>query len=444
VITRPVCIIGTGYVGMACMVGLAELGWTVHGYDIQSDRIERLRKGTPPYYEHGMSEALQKHIANGRMHFFNDLAEATRDAEIVLVTVNTPSRDDGSADLSYLEAALKALSNVRFAAWPTIVIRSTVPPGTCDRLAPFVEQWGDLVVAPEFLREGSAVNDFLTPARIIVGSRKASIAVPYVRLFEALNSPVIFTSLCNAELVKCCSNAFLALKITYANEVANLCDALGAYSDDVLRGMGYDPRIGGDFLRPGIGFGGPCFEKDIKSIQHAAMQLETGSELFSATLRINQAQPMRVVHALEKELGGLEGAVVGVWGLAFKAGTDDVRYSLAIRVIGELAARGAAIVAYDPAVHVAPLPAGSRLVRSALEAANADALVVLTDWPEFGSLDPLSFAQMLRRGVVIDGCNILDPRRIASAGLTYRGVGRAAKPRTSHVAYAAALNGEPA
>ncbi len=429
---------------MACMVGLAELGWTVQGYDIQSDRIERLRKATPPYYEHGMAEALRKHIANGRMHFFNDLAEATRDAEIVLVTVNTPSREDGSADLSHLEAALKALSNVRFATWPTIVIRSTVPPGTCDRLAPFVEQWGELVVAPEFLREGSAVNDFLTPARIIVGSRKASIAVPYVRLFEALNSPVIFTSLCNAELVKCCSNAFLALKITYANEVANLCDALGAYSDDVLRGMGYDPRIGSDFLRPGIGFGGPCFEKDVKSIRHAAMQLETGSELFSATLRVNQAQPLRVVDALEKEIGGLDGAVVGVWGLAFKAGTDDVRYSLAIRVIDELAARGAAIVAYDPAVHVAPLPAGSRLVRSALEAASADALVVLTDWPEFASIDPLSFAQMLRRGVVVDGCNVLDPKRIASSGLTYRGVGRTAKPRAARVAYAAALNGEPA
>jgi UDPglucose 6-dehydrogenase len=444
VMNRPVCIIGTGYVGMACMVGLAELGWTVHGYDIQSDRIERLRKGIPPYYEHGIAEALRKHIANGRMHFFDDLAEAARDAETVLVAVNTPSRDDGSADLSYLDSALNALSHVRFSTWPTIVIRSTVPPGTCDRLAPFVEEWGELVVAPEFLREGSAVDDFLKPSRIVVGSRKASIAVPYVRLFEALNTPVLFTSLCNAELVKCCSNAFLALKITYANEVANLCDALGAYSDDVLRGMGYDPRIGSEFLRPGIGFGGPCFEKDVKSIRYAAMQLKTGSELFSATLRVNQAQPMRVVHALEREIGSLEGAVVGVWGLAFKAGTDDVRYSLAIRVIDELAARRATVVAYDPAVHVAPLPAGSRLVGSALEAANADALIVLTDWPEFAAIDPLLFARMLRRGVVVDGCNILDPRRIASAGLAYRGVGRAARPQAARVAYAAAVNGEPA
>jgi UDPglucose 6-dehydrogenase len=442
--TRPVCIIGTGYVGIACMIGLAELGFTVHGYDIQADRIERLRKGTPPYYEDGITELLRKHIARGKMHFFDDLAEATHDTEIVLVTVNTPSRDDGSADLSYLESALKALANVRFASWPTVVIRSTVPPGTCDRFAPFVEQWGELVFAPEFLREGSAVSDFLTPARIIVGSRKASIAVPYVRLFEALNTPVLFTSLCNAELVKCCSNAFLAMKITYANEVANLCDALGAYSDDVLRGMGYDPRIGSEFLRPGIGFGGPCFEKDVKSIRHAAMQLETSSELFSATLRVNNAQPMRVIHALERELGTLDGATVGVWGLAFKAGTDDVRHSLAIRVIDELATRGAVVRAYDPAVHVAPMPAGSGLVRSALDAADADALVVLTDWPEFAAVDPRSVAQRLRRSVVVDGCNLLDPRRIASAGLTYRGVGRIARPSSDRMAYAAALNGEPA
>ena len=165
-------------------------------------------------------------------------------------------------------AVLAEMSAVRFSTWPTIVIRSTVPPGTCDRIAPLVEEWGDLVYAPEFLREGTAVRDFLNPARIVVGARKASLAVPYVRLFEALQKPVVFTSLCNAEMVKGCSNAFLALKITYANEVANLCDALGGNADDVLRGMGYDPRIGPEFLRPGIGFGGPCFEKDVKSIRH--------------------------------------------------------------------------------------------------------------------------------------------------------------------------------
>ncbi|HTV73574.1 MAG TPA: UDP-glucose/GDP-mannose dehydrogenase family protein [Candidatus Acidoferrales bacterium] len=441
--SRSICIIGTGYVGMACMIGLAELGWTVNGYDIATDRIERLRMGIPPYREQGLQEAVQKHVARGRMHFFDNLAEAARSSEIVIIAVGTPSRDDGSADLSALDAAFNALSGVHFASWPTIVVRSTVPPGTCDRFAPFVEQWGELVFAPEFLREGSAVRDFLNPSRIVVGARMSSIALPYVRLFEALRKPVVFTSLCNAELVKCCSNAFLAMKITYANEVANLCDALGANADDVLRGMGYDPRIGADFLRPGIGFGGPCFEKDVKSIRHVAVQMQTSHELFSATLRVNEQQPLRVVDSLSRQIGSLAGTTIGVWGLAFKAGTDDVRYSLAIRIIEELASRGAIVTAYDPAVHVAPLPPGSHLVRSALEAADADALLVLTDWPEFAAIDPLSYAHLLRRRTVIDGCNILDPRRVASAGLTYRGVGRTALPAAARVSYASAVaNGE--
>jgi UDPglucose 6-dehydrogenase len=436
---RPICIVGTGYVGMACMIGLAELGWTVHGYDIATDRVDRLRLGIPPYREHGLQEALALHVGRGCMHFFNSLAEATRGAEIVIVTVGTPSHEDGSADLRALESVLAELSNVAFSTWPTIVVRSTVPPGTCDRLAPLVEQWGELVYAPEFLREGSAVRDFLTPARIVVGARKAAIAVPYVTLFEALQKPVVFTSLCNAELVKGCSNAFLAMKITYANEVANLCDALGANSDDVLRGMGYDPRIGADFLRPGIGFGGPCFEKDVKSIRHVAMKLETSRELFSATLRVNERQPMRVIDALSEEIGSLEGAAIGVWGLAFKAGTDDIRHSLAVRVVEELAARGAVMTVYDPAVHVAPLPTGSRLVRSAVEAADADALVVLTDWPEFAALDPSSLAHLLRRRIVVDGCNVLDPRRVGAAGLIYRGIGRSAAVPSPRLSYASAL-----
>jgi UDPglucose 6-dehydrogenase len=436
---RPIGIIGTGHVGVACMIGLAELGWTVHGYDIAPDCIKRLRLGTPPFREVGLAEALQKHIAAGRVHFFTSLKEAVGAAEVVLMSVGTPSRDDGSADLAALESALDELSTVPFSVWPTIVVRSTVPPGTCDRLAPFVEQWGELVCAPEFLREGSAVRDFLAPARIVVGARRPSISVPYIRLFEALQKTVVCTSLCNAELVKSCSNAFLAMKITYANEVANLCDALGANSDDVLRGMSYDPRIGSEFLRPGIGFGGPCLEKDVKSIRHVATQLKVSRELFSATLRVNEVQQTRVFDALEQEIGSLQGAVLGVWGLAFKAGTNDIRHSVAVRVVGELAARGAAITVYDPAVHVAPLPRGSRLVGSAIEATDADALVVLTDWPEFGEVNPLSFAPRLRRRVVIDGCNVLDPRWIASAGLTYRGIGRAGAPCGSYLSHAPAV-----
>ncbi len=435
----PVCIIGTGYVGMACALGLADLGWPVHGYDILPERIDRLRRGIPPYREPGITESLQKHLASGRIHFFDDIHAAAKDARIVIVAVGTPSRDDGSADLAPLKAAIEQLSSVEFAAWPTIVIRSTVPPGTSDKIADAIEHWADLIYAPEFLREGSAVRDFLNPDRIVVGCSDASAAVTYVNLLERLQKPVVFTSRCNAELIKGCSNAFLALKISFANEVANMCDTLGATSDDVLRGIGYDQRIGSEFLRPGIGFGGPCFEKDVKSMAHVAAQHGLGKELFAATLRVNSAQPMRILDILEHEMLSLSNATIGVWGLAFKAGTDDIRDSLALRIVDELGGRGARMVVFDPAVHVAPLPLGSRMVTSALEATDADALVVLTEWPEFARIDPLAYASNLRRRVVVDGRNVLDSSRVAAAGLTYRGVGRSMRGPVQHDPLAAAV-----
>jgi len=422
--TRPICIIGTGYVGMACMLGLAELGWRVHGYDIVPERIERLRRCIPPYREPGIEELLVAHHSARRIHFFDRIDEAARDAAVVIVAVGTPARDDGSADLSALRAAIEDLAGVDFTSFPTVAVRSTVPPGTSDTLAALIEHKADLIYVPEFLREGSAVRDFLNPDRIVVGRESPAAGVAYVNLLERLQRPVVFTSRCNAELIKCGSNAFLALKISFANEVANLCDSLGATADDVLRGIGYDKRIGGQFLRPGIGFGGPCFEKDVRSIEYVAQQRGSGRELFSATLRVNEAQPRRIVQLLESEIGSLTNASIGVWGLAFKAGTDDIRDSLALRIVDDLGRRGARMVVYDPAVHVAPLPPGSRMGTSALEAARAEALLVLTDWPEFADIDPVDYAGSIERRVVVDGCNILEPDRVAAAGLTYRGVGR--------------------
>ena len=428
---RSICTIGTGYVGMASMVGLAELGWAVNGYDIMTDRIRKLQNGIAPYREAGIEDALKVHLNNGRLAFFESLEEATADTDLIIVAVGTPARDDGSADLSSLYSAVEALAKLNLSTWPTVVIRSTVPPGTSDHLSALVEGWGELVYAPEFLREGSAVYDFLHPDRIVVGSESAGAAVPYVKLFESLQKPVLFTSRCNAELIKCGSNAFLALKISFANEIANLCDALGATSDDVLRGIGYDQRIGSQFLSPGIGFGGPCFEKDVKSIEHVAAKHNMGRELFSATLRVNENQQTRIAHLVENAVGPVDGLTVGVWGLAFKAGTDDVRDSLAIRIVELLAERGATIVAYDPAVHVTTLPKGCRLVPTAMEAAACDVLLVLTEWPEFRAIPPQRYASLIERRVVIDGRNVLDASRVVAAGLTYRGVGR---PNTTSVA----------
>ena len=422
--SRPICIVGTGYVGMASMIGLADLGWRVNGFDIMPERVAKLQAGVPPYREPGIEESLRKHLDDGTMHFFDDLQESARDSQLVIVAVGTPSREDGSCDISALHAVMHALGNVTFASWPTVVIRSTVPPGTTDEIARLTKDWCDIVYAPEFLREGSAVPDFLDPDRIVVGSETPTTAVSYVRLFESLQVPILFTSRCNAELIKCCSNAYLALKISFANEVANLCDAFDATADDVLRGIGYDERIGAQFLRPGIGFGGPCFEKDVKSMEHVSLKAGVGSELFSATLRVNEAQPKRIVDLLEQEVGSLENLTIGVWGLAFKAGTDDTRDSLAVRIVDELGKLGAKMICYDPAVHVAQLPRGSRLVTTALEATSADALLVLTEWPEFATIDPNAYASSLALGVVVDGRNVLDANRVAAAGLKYRGVGR--------------------
>jgi UDPglucose 6-dehydrogenase len=418
-----ICVVGTGYVGMASAIGFASLGHTVSGYDILPERIEGLQRGVTPYREQGIGEALRAHLDAARVDFHADLERAARGARYIVITVGTPSRPDGSADTSAVDAAIAQVAPLARDA--VVVLRSTVPAGTSDRLAD--EHGLELLYAPEFLREGSAVADFLNPDRIVVGARNPAAAAGYAALLRALDRPLIATTYRNAELIKACSNAFLALKISFANEIANLCDALGADARDVLHGVGHDRRIGHAFLGPGIGFGGPCFEKDVRALDHVAARESTGNELFNATLRVNAAQPRRVVDILEGELGGLAGSRVAVWGLAFKAGTDDVRDSLALRIVDDVRARGGEPVAYDPAISPGQAGMPCAVRGSALEATEgADALLVLTDWAEFGEISPWALAHRLRRRVVVDGRNILDPDAIAAAGLRYRGIGRRA------------------
>jgi UDPglucose 6-dehydrogenase len=431
---KHICIVGTGYVGMASAIGFAELGHHVTGYDIVAERVRGLQRGITPYRETGIEEALRRHLDRGAIRFYEDLESAVRGADYVVIAVGTPSHADGSADLSAVEGAMASLEPL-LAEQAVIVLRSTVPAGTSERLAAASRY--ELIHAPEFLREGSALRDFINPDRIIVGATSIAAAEEYGALLAALSRPLIITTLRNAELIKSFSNAFLALKISFANEVANFCDAVDADAMAVLSGIGADSRIGGSFLYPGIGFGGPCFEKDLKSLDHIAGLHGTSRELISATLRVNNAQPRRIVDILAHELGGLGGAHVGVWGLAFKAATDDVRDSLALRILEDLRDRGAVAVAYDPAVTA--LPAGYRCgfaptALAALE--NADALLVLTEWPEFGLVSPWAIATHLRRGVVVDGRNVLDPRAIVAAGLRYRGVGRKASSDDAAVAAA--------
>jgi UDPglucose 6-dehydrogenase len=431
---KRICIVGTGYVGMASAIGFAELGHRVTGYDIITDRIRGLQQGITPYREAGIEDALRRHLQRESIVFHSDLGAAVRGADYVVVAVGTPAYANGAADLSAVEAALASLAAVVHEE-AVIVLRSTVPAGTTERLT--AAYANEVLYAPEFLREGSALVDFLNPDRIVIGASSTEAAEGYRELLAALARPYVVTTLRNAELIKAFSNAFLALKISFANEVANFCDAVNADALAVLSGVGYDSRIGRSFLYPGIGFGGPCFEKDLKSLNYVAQQVGASRELIAATLRVNAAQPKRIVDILEKELGGLRGTHIGVWGLAFKAATDDVRDSLALVVLEELRSRGASVAAYDPAVKALPEGCHGDVSPSALAAiTGADALLVLTEWPEFGLVSPWAIAAQLRRGVVVDGRNILDPLAIASAGLRYRGVGRTVPSALSRIAAA--------
>lgn len=423
-----VAILGTGYVGTANAVGFAELGCDVVGFDTDSRRIAALRVGIPPYREEGLAEQLSRHLRNGRLTFVPDLAMAVNDAAFVIIAVGTPSNGDGSADLSHLEAAIEALCALPDQRRKIIVLRSTVPAGTSDRIAASLPRGFELLYCPEFLREGNAIWDFLHPDRTIIGAGSERAARAFAGLVRSLNAPVMVTDRCDAELIKGAANAFLALKISFANEIANLCGTLDADARNVLHGIGLDRRIGEAYLTPGIGFGGPCFEKDVLSLEHLARSSETPSQLLEATLRVNEAQPRKVVDMLEEELGSLDGAHIGVWGLAFKAGTDDLRTSLALRVLDDLGTRGATATAYDPAIESAQLPGRTAVARSAMEAARADALLVLTEWPEFCNVDPSVLAASLQRRIVVDGRNVLDGERFARCGLRYRGVGISAMP----------------
>ena len=420
---NKVCLIGTGYVGMASGLGLAELGWNVIGYDILPDRIAGLRAGITPYQEDGINELLQKHLASQRISFVDNFDAAVAQAGIILIAVGTPAGADGAADLSGLHAVVDAILASDVPASTVVVIRSTVPPGTSDAVARALQDRCPVLYAPEFLREGTAVPDFLNPDRIVIGGDDYAARIQYAKLFERLERPILFTSRVNAELIKGWSNAFLAMKISFANEVANFCSAVGADSDDVLRGIGYDKRIGEAFLAPGIGFGGPCFEKDVKSMVNAAGRVRIGGEILSSVLRVNDVQPKRVVDTLAAELGSLEGARIGVWGLAFKAGTSDVRDSLAMRVIADLIGRGAVVTAYDPAVRSVPIEECT-IVNNAREAARCDALLILTEWPEFKNVSLKDLCSTIKTGLVVDGRNLLDPERAVAAGLKYKGVGR--------------------
>lgn len=425
--SQRVSVVGAGYVGLTTAVCFASMGHVVSCLDIDVNRIDQLRAGICPIHEDGIEDLLQSGLQSGRLQFGSDPAVSVADADFVFLCVPTPSSEDGSANLEFLHSAAKAIApHLRSGA--VVINKSTVPVGAVAYVESAILR-SDIAVAsnPEFLREGTAVHDFLHPDRIIIGSEDPQVAERVAGLFETLDAPVVVTDPISAELIKYASNAYLATRLTFVNEIARLCDDFGANASDVLGGMGLDRRIGPGFLVPGPGWGGSCFPKDTAALLHSAQQVGDGFPLLAAALETNQSHFDRIVAKLSSALDRpLSGATIGVWGLAFKAGTDDTRESPAVAIIDRLLALGAKVNAFDPVVSSLP-DRGDQLTfaPSALEAIDgADGLLVLTEWAEFVNVAPVEVAQRLRGKVVVDGRNLLNADEYRSAGIAFVGLGQ--------------------
>jgi UDPglucose 6-dehydrogenase len=419
-------VIGTGYVGLVTAAGFAELGSDVWCVDIDAAKIDRLRAGEVPIYEPGLDELLAKNAE--RLHFSTDLADALAHARLLFVAVGTPPTYSGDADLSAVNAVIAAIPASNEHA---LVMKSTVPSGTGVAVRRMFDEQGKgglgYVSCPEFLKEGSAIKDFLHPDRVVVGDVGDWAGDAVVELYAPLDAPLVRTDIASAEMVKLASNAFLATKISFINEIANVCEETGADVVEVARGMGLDDRIGPKFLQAGIGFGGSCFPKDVDALKQLAGNSGYHFQLLTSVIEVNELQKRRVIGKLQKHLGGLVGKRVALFGLAFKPNTDDMREASSLVLSARLNADGALVTAYDPVAEeqARKLVSGISFAASPLEAAaEADAVVLVTEWPEFLALDWAEVAQTMKGRLVIDGRNALDPEAMRAAGLLYEGVGR--------------------
>jgi UDPglucose 6-dehydrogenase len=423
---EPIGVIGTGYVGLVTAAGFAELGSEVWCVDIDAAKVERLQAEEVPIYEPGLEELLARNAQ--RLHFSTELSQALEHARLLFVAVGTPATYSGDADLSAVMAVAQAIpASGRHA----LVMKSTVPCGTGAAVKRIFSQQGKgelgYVSCPEFLKEGSAVHDFLHPDRVVVGDDGGSAGDAVVELYAPLQAPLVRTDIASAEMVKLASNAFLSTKISFINEIANVCEETGADVVEVARGMGLDQRIGPKFLQAGIGFGGSCFPKDVDALKQLAGNSGYHFQLLTAVVEVNELQKRRVIGKLQKHLGGLVGKRVALFGLAFKPHTDDMREASSLVLSARLNADGALVAAYDPvaADQARTLVSGIDFATSPLEAASgADAVVLVTEWPEFLELDWRLVAERMRGKVVIDGRNALDPDAVRAAGLVYEGIGR--------------------
>jgi UDPglucose 6-dehydrogenase len=432
-----IVVTGTGYVGLVTGTCFADLGNQVVCVDVVPEKIEKLKQGQSPIYEPGLEEMILRNLKAGRLHFTTSYEEALEGAEFIFIAVGTPESPDGSADMQYVEAAARAIGKAapgRCIEPLVIVNKSTVPIGTGDLVSRLVREecppdFQFVVVSnPEFTREGQAVLDFLQPDRVVLGADPPSAAERVKDLYEPLDAPVIVTDIRTAEMIKYASNAILATYISFINEIAHICDHLGADVKLVAQGMGYDKRINAQFLQAGVGFGGSCFPKDVKALAHMAASNSAHPQLLNAVMEINRDARRHFVEKTAKMLGGsVKGKRIAVLGLTFKPDTDDMRESPSIDIIKALQERGAEINAFDPVgmENARELMNGVRFCTDAYEAAaGADALLLLTAWNEFKRLDMERLRQEMRQPVLLDGRNVYDPNEMRELGFHYAGVGR--------------------
>jgi UDPglucose 6-dehydrogenase len=430
---KVISVIGAGYVGLVTGTCFADLGNRVTCVDINEEKIATLNSGGMPIYEPGLEELVQRNVKAGRLLFTTSYAEGLKDAEFVFIAVGTPSGVDGEADLQYVRMAAESIAE-QIQQPVVIVNKSTVPVGTGDWVADIIRRKRPdgpefaVVSNPEFLREGSAISDFLSPDRVVLGSLDPEAAEKVAQIHLPLRAPIVVTDLRTAEMIKYASNAFLATRISFINEIASICEELGADVKEVAAGMGYDKRIGHRFLDAGLGYGGSCFPKDVKALEYMASIHGCHPQLLRAVMEINRDQRRQVVQKLRQLLGGtLQDKVVGLLGLAFKPNTDDMREAPSVEIAHLLEHEGAKVRAYDPVSmgNARRMLPGVTLFDDPYELAKGcEAIVVVTEWNEFKHLDMGRIKQMMRIPIVVDGRNIYDPERMQALGFTHRGMGR--------------------
>jgi UDPglucose 6-dehydrogenase len=415
-------------VGLVTGACFAELGHEVWLRDIDPAKLVSLREGKVPIHEPGLQELVAKN--SDRLHFEEDLGPVLEHARLLFVCVDTPPTYSGDADLSRVEAVVEALPD---SSEHAIVMKSTVPCGTGESIRRRLGELGKGSLGyasnPEFLQEGSAVEDFIKPDRVVIGTEPGSewAGDALVKLYEPFGSPIVRTDVASAEMIKLASNAFLATKISFINEIANVCEELGADVSEVAAGMGLDPRIGQPFLKAGIGFGGSCFPKDVSALKQLAGNSGYHFQLLTAVIEVNELQKRRVVNKLKRHLGSLTGKRIALLGLAFKPNTDDMREASSVVLAARLQAEGAVVRAYDPVAEerAGEMLTGVEMCDTAMDAIEgANALVIVTEWPEFGDLDLLEVRKRMADPVVVDGRNMLDSATVQAAGLVYEGIGR--------------------